>query len=163
MRLSVVFSCIVFLLSSCSRNTFYIVRHAEKAPAVAGMSSDVPLSEEGEKRAVALKEILKNKNIHFIYSTPFIRTKSTVKPLGEFKSIPTQLYSPKDTVDLFIAKLKSIKKGTVVIAGHSNTVDDLVNKMMEQTLLSDLQETEYDNLFIVKRKGKKYLFERKKY
>lgn len=163
MRLSVVFSCIVFLLSSCSRNIFYIVRHAEKAPAVAGMSSDVPLSEAGEKRALVLKEILKNETIHSIYSTPFIRTKSTVQPLGDFKSIPTQLYSPKDTVDQFIAKLKSIKKGTVLIAGHSNTVDDLVNKMMGQTLLTDLQETEYDNLFIIKRKGRKYLFERKKY
>ncbi len=163
MRLPVAISCFLFLLSSCSRNTFYIVRHAEKAPAVAGMSSDVPLSEEGKKRAVALKEILKNENIHSIYSTPFIRTKSTVQPLADFKLILIQLYSPKDTVDQFIAKLKSIKKGTVLIAGHSNTVDDLVNKMMGQTLLSDLQETEYDNLFIIKRKGKKYLFERKKY
>ena len=163
MRSILTIICLLILFSSCNRNTFYIVRHAEKATAAPNMSSDVPLSEAGEKRAIALKELLKEKDVRYIFSTQTIRTTSTAKPLSELKSVPVQLYSPRDTTDKFIMRLKSIRKGSVLIVGHSNTVDDVVNKMMGQTLLSDLAETEYDNLFIVKRKGKKYFFEREKY
>jgi broad specificity phosphatase PhoE len=153
----------LIFLSACNRNTYYIVRHAEKANATANMSSDVPLSAEGEQRAQNLKTLLQGKSFTAIFSTPYIRTQSTVKPLGEAEGIAVQLYSPRDTVDKFIDRVKAIKKGDVLLVGHSNTVDDLVNKLMGETLLTDLAETEYDNLFMVKRKGKKYSFERKKY
>lgn len=152
--------CLV-LFTSCSRNTYYIVRHAEKAAANANMSSDVPLSAEGEQRAQNLKTLLQDKSFAAIFSTPYIRTKSTAKPLSESKGVAVQLYSPNDTVDQFITRVKTIQKGDVLIVGHSNTVDDLVNKMMGQSLLTDLPETEYNNLFLVKRKGKKYTFERR--
>ncbi|NCU06039.1 MAG: histidine phosphatase family protein [Chitinophagaceae bacterium] len=154
---------ITLLLASCSRNTIYIVRHAEKATANANMSSDVPLSAEGSQRAQNLKTLLQGHDFAAIYSTPYIRTKTTAQPLSEAKQLPVQLYSPKDTTDKFIAHVKSIKKKDVLIVGHSNTVDDLVNKLMGKDLLTDLPETEYDNLFMVKRKGKKYSFERMKY
>nr|WP_294903293.1 phosphoglycerate mutase family protein [uncultured Lacibacter sp.] len=154
---------ISLLLASCSRNTIYIVRHAEKATANANMSSDVPLSAEGSQRAQNLKTLLQGHDFAAIYSTPYIRTKTTAQPLSEAKQLPVQLYSPKDTTDKFIVYVKSIKKKDVLIVGHSNTVDDLVNKLMGKDLLTDLPETEYDNLFMVKRKGKKYSFERKKY
>lgn len=163
MRIILTFAFLLFLFTSCNRNTFYIVRHAEKATAAPNMSSDVPLSEAGEQRAIALKKILAKEKIKSIFSTQTIRTTSTAKPLAELKGITIQIYSPRDTVDRFISRVKNIKKGSVLIVGHSNTVDDLVNKMMGQTLLTDLPETEFDNLFIVKRKGKKYSFERKKY
>ncbi len=155
--------CFLLLFTSCSKNIFYVVRHAEKATAAPNMSSDVPLSEIGEKRAIALKELLKDKNVRYIFSTQTIRTSTTGKPLSEAIAVPVQFYSPRDTTDKFIMRLKSIRKGSVLIVGHSNTVDDVVNKMMGQTLLSDLADTEYDNLFIIKRKGKKYLFEKEKY
>jgi broad specificity phosphatase PhoE len=163
MRTILTFVCLLFLLVSCSRNTYYIVRHAEKATAAPNMSSDVLLNEAGQQRAVALKIVLANKKVQYIFSTQTIRTSSTAKPLSEWKNVPIQFYTHRDTLDKFISRVKAIKKGDVLIVGHSNTVDDLVNKMMGQTLLTDLPETEYDHLFIVKRKGKTYLFERRKY
>lgn len=163
MRLFLLLCCSVFIFS-CSRNTIYIVRHAEKAAASGNMmSSDVPLSEAGQQRAVALKNVLAEKNVRYIFSTQTIRTTSTAKPLSELMNVPVQLYSPKDTVDGFITRVKSVKKGNVLIVGHSNTVDDLVNKIMNQSLLTDLPDAEYDNLFIIQRKGKKYFFSREKY
>ena len=163
MRFILTFTFLLFLLVSCNRNTFYIVRHAEKATAEKNMSSDVPLTEAGQQRAIALKNLLAKKKIHYIFSTQTIRTTSTAKPFAELTGITIQPYSPKDTVDQFISRLKAIRKGSVLVVGHSNTVDDLVNKLMGQNLLTDLPDTEFDNLFIVKRKGKKYLFERQKY
>lgn len=158
MRLPVAISCFLFLLSSCSRNTFYIVRHAEKAPAVAGMSSDVPLSAKGNDRANQLRDLLQDKNIGFIFSTQTIRTTSTVKPLSEAINIPIEIYNPRDTSSTFINQLKAIQKKNVLVVGHSNTVDDIVNKLTGKQLLNDLPDSSYNNLFIVKKTGKKYKF-----
>jgi broad specificity phosphatase PhoE len=153
--------CLVFLMSSCSKTTYYIVRHAEKATAAPNMSSDVPLTEAGAQRAEKLKDILKSKNIGFIFSTQTIRTTSTAKPLSEAVNVPIAIYNPRDTT--FINQLKVIEKKNVLVVGHSNTVDDIVNKLMNAQLLTDLPDAEYNNLFIVTRKGKKYNFKREKY
>lgn len=153
----------ILFLTSCSHTTFYVVRHAEKATAAPNMSSDVELTDAGKQRAEKLKEILSNKNIGTIFSTQTIRTTSTAKPLSEATGVPVLIYNHRDTMDRFIARVKAIQKKNVLIVGHSNTVDDVVNKLMNQQLLTDLPETEYGNLFMVKRKGKKYKFERTTY
>jgi phosphohistidine phosphatase SixA len=161
-----VFSIVLF---SCG-NTYYIVRHAEKAtgidPGTMMTATDPPLSIEGEKRALKLKEMLSGKNIKFIFSTNTLRTISTAKPLKElFLNMPIRLYSSKpDSLDAFIQKLKSIRKGNVLVVGHSNTVDDIANKLCGKTVVpGDLKDNEYDNLFVVKRKGKGFVFKAEKY
>ncbi len=158
----------VFLFS-CG-NTFYVVRHAEKAKPLAGMSvmeaSDPPLSDSGQLRALALKDQLKGKNIRYIFSTNYKRTVSTAKPLDEYLlSVQTEYYSAKkDSMDTFIEKLKTIKKGNVLVVGHSNTIDDLANKLCGSTVVpGDLKDTDYDNLYEIKRKGSKYVFKGKTY
>lgn len=163
MKLFLTIAIASILFTSCSHTTFYVVRHAEKATAAANMSSDVELADAGKQRAEKLKELLGDKKIGTIFSTQTIRTTSTAKPLSEATGVPLVIYNHRDTMDKFIARVKAIKKNNVLIVGHSNTVDDLVNKLMNEQLLTDLPETEYNNLFIVKRKGKKYLFKREVY
>ena len=163
MRIAVIFFS--FLLFSFS-HSFYIVCHAEKEtgidPATMKAFSDPPLSPAGEERALKLKEILGSRNIKHIYSTNTLRTVSTAKPLKElYLGMPVNLYSSKpDSLDFFIGRLKSINKGDVLVVGHSNTVDDIVNKLCgEVKVPKDLPDSEYDNLYVVKKKGKKMLFE----
>ena len=153
------------LFASCTSSKVYVVRHAEKAPAGTGsmMSTDVPLSDAGTQRAEKLKTILQKEKIVAIYSTQTIRTVATVQPLSQLKNIPVRLYSHRDTLPAFIQKVKQQKKGTVVIVGHSNTVDDLVNQFLGKQELSDLPETEYDNLFELRRKGDRYTLNKKKF
>lgn len=154
---------------SCS-NTVYIVRHAEKASgldmATMKPSTDPPLTVEGEERALALKQKLGSKNVKHIFSTKTIRTISTAKPLKElYLGMPIQIYSSRmDSMDAFIQKIKTIKKGDVLIVGHSNTIDDLANKLAGSKVVpGDLKDADYDNLFILKRKGDKYVFTNEKY
>lgn len=147
---------LVGFLQACSSTTYFVVRHAEKETQAANMTSDVPLSAAGKERAEALKAGLANKKVRHIYSTNTIRTKSTAQPLSEAISIPIQTYDAKDTS--FISKIQALPKGNVLIVGHSNTVDDLVNKLYPQAQLKDLLDTQYGDLFIVKRKGKNYSF-----
>lgn len=163
-----IFIASIFLFS-CS-NTIYIVRHAEKASGIDMTSmkptTDPPLTIEGEERALALKQILGSKNVKHIFSTNTLRTISTARPLKElYLGIPIQMYSSTaDSMDAFIQRVKDIRKGDVLIVGHSNTVDDLANKLAGKTdVAGDLKDNEYDNLFILKRKGDKYTFKNEKY
>lgn len=155
MRYLIFIFTVVF--ASCG-NSYYIVRHAEKTPASANMmSNDVPLSDQGKERAQALKETLKNKKIRYVFSTNFTRTKSTGEPTAQYFNLQTEIYGPIPDSN-FILKLKSLRKNTLII-GHSNTVDDIVNMLCGRTeIAKDLSESEYDNLFVVKRKGSRYVF-----
>jgi phosphohistidine phosphatase SixA len=152
------------LLTSCGQ-TFYVVRHAEKEVinnSGTMMSNDPPLSGAGKQRAESLKEILKGKKIGYIFSTNTIRTRSTAEPLRAFINLTTETYQPIPD-QAFISRLLSLKKN-VLIVGHSNTVDDVVNKLCRSVKIpADLPDTAYDNLFVISKKGKKLIFENRKY
>src|SRR5690242_8767846 len=154
MRNLLILILIVFLCS-CG-NTIYVVRHAEKATPM-GNSTDVPLSAEGEKRALALKETLKDKKIELIYSTNTIRTRSTAQPTADQFGLTITTYGPRPD-SAFINLLKGSKKNTLVV-GHSNTIDDIANMLTGTTAVAgDLKDSEYDNLYVIKRKGKRFVF-----
>ena len=154
------------LLTACS-HTYYVVRHAEKLinTDAAMMSNDPPLTATGRRRAEALKDSLSDKNIRYVFSTNTLRTKSTAEPLRVLLGLTIEIYNPKPDA-AFIAKLKGLKNN-VLIVGHSNTVDDIVNGLCNAIKLpGDLSDNEYDNLFIVKYKrffGTTIKFEGKKY
>ncbi len=163
MRITFCILITAIIFSSCTRH-IYIVRHAEKiAPTdslAKNMGSDLPLSEAGKVRSLVLKDELKHKHIKHIYSTNTIRTISTAEPLSHVKNIPIEKYKSMDSL---VAIVKN-QKGNTLIVGHSNTVDDLVNKICgEVKVPADLKDGEYDNLFIITVKKKKMLFKRKKY
>jgi phosphohistidine phosphatase SixA len=152
------------LLTSCSQ-TFYIVRHAEKEVASSSgtmMSNDPPLSDAGKKRAEVLKETLKGKKIDYIFSTNTIRTRSTAEPLRSRLNLTTEIYQPIPDQN-FIDRLLLLK-GNVLVVGHSNTVDDVVNKLCGTIKIpADLPDTAYDNLFVIRKKGNRLVFENKNY
>ena len=160
---------LLILFSSCGSVKYYIVRHAEKETASAGTMmntpNDPPLSAAGRVRAIELREALKGKGVRYIFSTNTIRTISTVQPFNELRgATKIELYNTKDSLDFLIQKLKEIKKGNSLIVGHSNTVDDIVNKLCgEIKIPKDLPDSEYDNLYIVTKKGNRMKFENKTY
>jgi len=159
----------LIIFSSCSSVKYYIVRHAEKETASVGTTmstpNDPPLSAAGRVRAIELREAIRGKRIRYIFSTNTIRTISTVQPSNELRGAThVEIYNTKDSLDQFIQKLKEIRKGNSLIVGHSNTVDDIVNKLCgEIKVPNDLPDSEYDNLYIVTKKGKHFKFENKTY
>jgi broad specificity phosphatase PhoE len=132
------------LFTSCHVNRIYIVRHAEKA---AEMQKDPVLTTAGERRAVDLSNLLRNKNITGIYSTNTIRTKSTVKPLADELGLPVIIYAP-DTVSNLLGKLKSNPTNALIV-GHSNTVLPMLSLLGLQTAKQEIPDWEYDNIFVV--------------
>ncbi len=156
---------LAFLLFSAYSQTIYVVRHAEKETADSAstmMKNDPPLTKAGKQRAEALKDLLKEKNIGYIFSTNTLRTRSTAEPTRAYFNLVTEIYqSVPDAA--FIARIQSLDKNVLII-GHSNTVDDLVNKLCgKMKIPADLPDTAYDNLFVITKNGKKLVFENLKY
>src|SRR5260221_3259215 len=160
----------LLMIMACSSNLYFVVRHAKKTiltkDSANMMMSNPPLSEAGKVRAFVLRDELKNQHIRYIFSTNTIRAIATAEPLNQsIGNTRIEFYSSsKDSLDGFIEKLKSIKKGNVLVVGHSNTVDDIVNKLCSSTKIpGDLKDSDYDNLYIIKRKGKRMIFSQRKY
>ncbi len=141
--------CGLLFLTSC-QSTFYVIRHGEKVD----NSANPPLSVLGQERAEDLKKELVNKGISEIYSTNYLRTKNTAKPLADSKGLITKIYaaSPADSMRVFIEKLKKFRGKNVLVVGHSNTTKYVVNGLFERdTLRADIPDNDFDNLYIVKR------------
>ena len=136
----------VLLLSACTTN-YYLVRHAERLDS----SADSPLSEAGEARANSLKDKFLNAGIDSIFATPYLRTQQTVQPLAAALGEPVISYGT-DTTWQFVQRLKYIWGKDVVIAGHSNTVPEMVRYLTGTKDSLQIAHDDYDNLFIVKRR-----------
>ena len=110
--------------------------------------------------------MLKNKKIGTIYSTNYQRTRSTAQPLANLIGLTIQGYEPGDSTFtyLLVNTGNKDKEGNMLIVGHSNTVDDLVNNLMgRQVIAGDLPDSQYGDLYIVKQKGKKFTFSQKRF
>lgn len=125
--------------------TVILVRHAEKGT---DDPKDPELSEAGKQRAQRLAEVLKEIKVDAIYSTPYKRTRNTVAPLAEVKGLSIVTYDPskKDEIDQLLQKFSG---GTIVVAGHSNTVPGFANYLTGKTEFQNFDDTDYDNLLIV--------------
>ena len=125
--------------------TFILVRHAEK---VDDGSEDPALSDEGKARAKRLAAHLKNADLTAVYSTPYRRTRNTVEASAESHNLEIQIYEPFAD-DLLDTMLESNRGGVILISGHSNTTPQLVNRLIGKEKLEQLDESDYDELYIV--------------
>jgi 2,3-bisphosphoglycerate-dependent phosphoglycerate mutase len=131
--------------------TIIVLRHAEKDTSKSGsqmMQADPFLSETGKARAQNLVTTLKEFAPSAVYSTNYNRTKYTVTPLADKLGLEIQLYDPAKQQAL-VDKIKGLEGQTIVVVGHSNTAPRLVN-LLASTTYSDLQDSVYDQLYIVK-------------
>jgi broad specificity phosphatase PhoE len=159
----------VLFTTSCTR-TYYVVRHAEKNEAATGgqTTTATPLSQPGQNRANALRDSLSTKKISHVFTTNTVRTRSTGRPTALSSGADTLLYATpsNDSTAKFIARIKKIKT-SVLIVGHSNTVNDIVNLLSNaQNVPADLQEHQFDNLFVIRYTkffSTKITFQHKKY
>ena len=137
---------IIFIIG-CSTSNYYLVRHAEKTD----NSKNPPLSEDGKKRADVLKNILKTENIDQLYATDYLRTQNTVKPLANSLNKVVTTYDARKTYD-FVEKLKKLNNKNVIVAGHSNTVPDMVLLFTGDSV--HIGHDDYCNLYLIKKQKK---------
>jgi len=123
--------------------TLYIVRHAEKAIA----EPDPALTERGRRRALALAHRMAEVALDAIWSTDWLRTVETVTPTARLHVLNIQVYATQQGPDL-CREIVGRPASTVLIAAHSNTIDELMDALA-LTLPFKLDESRYGDLLIV--------------
>jgi phosphohistidine phosphatase SixA len=127
--------------------TVLLVRHADiDLPSAAG-SNDPPLNAAGRARAEMLAHVAGVAGLTKIFTSPFARTKQTVEPLAASLGVqPREVPSPH-------ALAREVLSGTagavVLIAGHSNTVPQMIAAFGVPPPMPTIGEREFDNLFVV--------------
>ena len=144
---SILATCTFFFASfgfaQNSSTTYYLIRHAEKFD----QSKNPDLSKIGLERAQNWNKILSEVHFDAIYSTDYKRTLQTATPTAERCQKEITLYNPQNTD---IQQFKKDTSGkTVLIVGHSNTIPNLVNQLIDKKQYGDIEETTFGNLYIV--------------
>ena len=127
-------------------SSFYLIRHAEKLR-IDKTERNPKLNENGILRAEKWKQILKNINLDKIYSTNYNRTIETAKPTSNSQNIHIEIYSPSN---IDYRNFKEINKGKkVLIVGHSNTIPNFVNGLIEKDFYDQIDDLNNSNLYLV--------------
>ena len=145
------FILVIFFLTSFYANSqecssFYLIRHAEKLR-IDKSERNPKLNEKGILRAKKWKEVLKNINLDKIYSTDYYRTIETANPTSKSQNIDITIYSPSN---IDYKNFKEINKGKkVLIVGHSNTIPNFVNGLIEKNVYDQIDDLNNSNLYLV--------------
>jgi len=138
-----------------AQRAIVVVRHAERADGGASSmmaATDPPLSSAGAARAERLAALLAGAGVTHAYATEYTRTIATVEPLARRLGLSIQQVPAKDTAALVARIHAAGPDDVVVVAGHSNTVPDIL-KGLGVTEAVTIEDDEYDNLFIVISRG----------
>ena len=139
----------IFLAFSIPENdcsTFYLIRHAEKIRTNKS-DRDPALNKKGIIRAMNWKEYFIDKEISKIYSTNYKRTLETVKPIQEAIGLTAILYSPS-SID-YKDFISSNEGEVVLIVGHSNTIPNFVNELINDQVYDQIDDLNNSNLYVV--------------
>lgn len=128
-------------------STFYFIRHAEK-DRTDPENPDPELNQEGLNRAIRWAEVFDPIPLDVIYSTNYERTSMTAAPTSVKKQINIKYYDP-DSMEIEQFKLEN-EGNNVLVVGHSNTIPEFVNRMIEFQKYEDMDDMDNSSLFIVR-------------
>ena len=126
--------------------TYYLLRHAEKVR-TDPKDQDPALNIDGLLRAKRWATYFEPIKVDAIYVTKYIRTKQTVSLIAQQKQVSPTRYDPKTVYSEEF--LNQTNNKTVLIAGHSNTIPQLVNQLIGEEKFKDMDDDDNSTLFKV--------------
>lgn len=143
-HLALVLSILLLLVTGANAApVVFIVRHAEKASAG---GKDPELSIEGQKRAEALANILKDSQITSVFVTEFKRTQETAAPTAKAVHVTPTVIAANE-IGVLAEKLRTLN-GNALVVGHGNTIPDLLKTLGIATPVN-IPEDDYAEIFAV--------------
>ena len=130
---------------TCYPKAVYLFRHAEKQ--IIKGEDNPELTRAGFSRSNVLAQAMADITPGLIYSSEYTRTQQTVAPLAKQWGSDIIIKTAKDPEAQVEAALSNCNKH-VIIAGHSNTIPNLISLfgVMEEITIEDNQ---YGDLFII--------------
>ena len=125
---------------------YYFIRHAEKDLSDPNTSNPA-LSQVGKDRAQNWALVFKDLSFDLIYSSDFIRTRSTAQAIADSQQKEVQIYDARKLNDKEFQEKTKGKK--VLVVGHSNTNPQFVNLILGENKYQDIPDEESGSLFIV--------------
>jgi broad specificity phosphatase PhoE len=130
--------------------TIIFFRHAEQT---SHDEADPALSEAGQRRVAELTRQLVDADvvagIDAIYSTPYIRSIETVRPLADQLDLPINTYAADDTEEVLNTILKNHKGKIILVIGHRNTLPVLIANLGASKNVPAIAQYEFDNIYII--------------
>jgi phosphohistidine phosphatase SixA len=132
---------------SYAQEAIFLIRHAEQMIDV----EDPPLTEVGQKRAMAWAEILEKSGIKAVYTSKKRRTKQTGELIAQALEIPLESVPRKEVTQL-VEKIRSQNAGErILIVTHSRQMPKIFKELglsEEVIKKTTFTKAEYGNLFI---------------
>lgn len=122
----------------------YILRHTEKTDEDA---EDPALSDKGIARANYWKTVLQHVEFDRVFTTDFVRNIETANIVASDSGHELELYYP---LSFDVLKfLNTIRGQRVLIIGHSNTIPDMINRLIGEIRYPPMSHLDYDQLFVI--------------
>lgn len=134
-----------WLYSSISTTTVVLVRHAEKE---LDAGADPRLTPAGIERAQVLATMFAAAKVDALYASQFRRTNETLAPLSRVSGIATKTVDASDPELLVETILAQHRGGLVLVAGHSNTIPELI-KLLADIDIPAVDESDYSGIYVL--------------
>lgn len=138
--LTVIVIIVVWWWYCFSITTIILVRHADRD------GDTDALNAIGTVRAVQLQQVAEKAGVTAIYHSMANRTRMTVEPLANALGIA--MIEEGSTANTINDIFSNHRGETVIVAGHSNTVPEMIELAGGPTGLT-IDHNEYDNLFVL--------------
>ncbi len=134
-------------LSSDDYSIFFLTRHAEKVKT----GADPDLLPEGKERAHRLANILELIELDMICSSPYKRTRATAEVCASTRKMEITEYNPKSNKQnaFFTDLMNNQPSSRVLVVGHSNTIPELLNFFVQESVYNHIDDDDYDNFYMV--------------
>ncbi len=130
--------------SATQTTQLYIIRHTEKA---SDSDENPSLSAAGIERASYWKKVLQHIEFDQVFTTDFIRNVQTAELISTESDIKPELYYP---MSFDVVKFLQLVQGQkVLIIGHSNTIPDMVNRLIDETKYPPMSHENYNQLYLI--------------
>jgi broad specificity phosphatase PhoE len=136
----------------------YLVRHAK-----AGSRSDWsgpddlrPLTKTGRRQADALRDLLADRGVIRVVSSPFVRCRQTVEPLGQLLGLPVDVADELAEGTPLAEALRLIEKFTseaTVLCTHGDVIGELLESLARQGLIGRDARSEKGSTWVLAFQG----------